>query len=108
MHSMLWHADIQNITVDVTFRKKATGFGITGKNETNDYMFQNVKQKEYKKNPNLHTSNTQIKANSVCYMFVKMALPVTLFHRPAKWQNSHLGHVLHTDSFTLKNDPQIK
>lgn len=45
VHSMLWHADIQNITVDVTFRRKATGFGITSKNKTtNDYMIQKVKQ----------------------------------------------------------------
>jgi len=41
---MLWHADIQNITVDVTFRRKATGFGVTSKNRTNDYMVQKVKQ----------------------------------------------------------------
>lgn len=37
MHSMLWHADIQNITVDVTFRRKATGVGINSKNKTNDH-----------------------------------------------------------------------
>lgn len=38
VHSMLWHADIQNLTVDVTFRRKATGFGITSKNRTNKWL----------------------------------------------------------------------
>lgn len=37
--------------------------------QTNDYMIQKVKPTEYKKNPNPHKLNTQIKAISVCYMF---------------------------------------
>lgn len=39
--------------------------------QTNDYMIQKVKQTEYKKNPNPHKLTTQLKANSVCYMFLK-------------------------------------
>lgn len=43
---MLWHADIQNITVDVTFRRKATGFRINI--NTNKYVIEKVTEK-YKK-----------------------------------------------------------
>lgn len=43
VHSMLWHADIQNITVDVTFRRKATGFGITSSKQNKRMKKKNKK-----------------------------------------------------------------
>lgn len=81
---MLWHADIQNITVDVTFRRKATGFGITScffflKKEQ---MTKKQKAKQYKRVRTL-VLNTPIKANSVCYMSFFFFMASSWIHTPA-------------------------